>query len=60
MAKKTVEKTEVDKQLDDLFKSASDFAEKAKALEIRVKYEAIKSRGGAASLPSFFDDEEGE
>lgn len=57
---KKTDDTETDKDLRDLHKSASDFSERSKALELRIKYEAIKARGGASGTPSFFDDEEGD
>jgi hypothetical protein len=43
------------KKLVDL---GGDLAEKARIMELRLKYEQIKQKGGPAGKPSFFDDEE--
>jgi hypothetical protein len=76
MMAKSKEKNPIDKDLEDLYKSAKgsktecphckemiefggDFTEKARAMELRIKYEAIKSKNGPA-IVSFFEDEKDE
>jgi hypothetical protein len=39
------------------FKHGGDFTEKARAMELRIKYQALKNRGGKP-VASFFDEED--
>jgi hypothetical protein len=59
MGKKTIE-TQTDIDLADLYataKKGKDFSEMARALELRIKYESNKQKGGGAIRASGFDDE---
>lgn len=54
MSKKTEIKSTIDLDLESLYASATDFPERAKAMELRIAYEKLKK--GAVNVPSFFGD----